>query len=353
MAGALVLADGTVFTGEVFGSGSGGSGEVVFNTGIVGYQEELTDPANAGQILVMTYPLIGNYGVNRPDRESDRIWVSGLVVREICREYSNWQAEESLPAYLARAGVMGLAGVDTRALTRHLRQHGTMPGVITADISKAAELSREMREQGIAAGPGNRSESVSTTESYTLPGEGHKVVLVDYGVRRSVIRQLQQFGCEVTLVPAATTAAAIWARQPEGVVLSSGAGDPQDRPEAVALIQNILGRVPVFGIGLGHQILALALGASTYKMRFGHRGANQPVQDLSGGPVRITTQNHGYAVEADSLDPATAVLTEVNLHDRTVEGLRHRELLAFSVQYQPDAAAFRRFLESMQLGKRG
>lgn len=354
------MEDGTIFPGEIFGARQDSRGEVVFNTGMTGYQEALTDPSYAGQILVLTYPLIGNYGVNKEACESDHIQVRALVVREHCREFSNWQAEQSLDAYLAEEGICGLAGVDTRALTRHLRTRGTMKGVILAGAAEVAAARAEILRDGIDLGTECLVEAVSTRTAYTVDGPGYHVALLDYGVKQNIIRRLRDFDCRVTVLPARTTAAEVLALRPDGVVLSNGPGDPKDLPYTVEMTRALLGKLPVFGICLGHQILGRALGGDTYKLKFGHRGANHPVKDLETGRVHITSQNHGYAVQKESLDPATTVLTHVNLNDGTVEGLRHRSLPAFSIQYHPEASPgpqdngylFERFLEYLA-GKRG
>ncbi|MEW8979796.1 MAG: carbamoyl phosphate synthase small subunit [Symbiobacterium sp.] len=341
MKGFLVLEDGTLFAGEGFGAPAVRAGEVVFNTGMTGYQEVVTDPSYYGQIVVMTYPLIGNYGVTAGDGESRRPWIRGLVVKELCDRPSHWQAVGSLSDYLAGHRVPVLAGLDTRALTRHLRSHGTMRGVIATlkegevagpeQVAAWLEMARSFRLDGAV-------RRVSTASAYRVPGHGPRVVAVDFGAKENILRELTARGCDVTVVPAWATAEEILALRPDGVVLTNGPGAPTDVPEAVEMVRGLLahGRLPLFGICLGHQIAALALGASIYKLPYGHRGANHPVKELDTGRIHITSQNHGYAVAAESLPPEVAV-THVSLHDGTVEGLAHRRLPLFTVQFHPEA----------------
>jgi carbamoyl-phosphate synthase small subunit len=355
--GLLVLEDGRRFPGRAFGATDAGAvcGEVVFNTGMTGYQEVLTDPSYAGQIVVMTYPLVGNYGVADGVEESRRPWVRGFVVREACPSPSHWSARGTLDAYLAEAGILGLEGLDTRALVRHIRSRGTMRGVIAAgggwEPERLAAMARAWRMGPVVA-------EVTTPEPYTVEpggmdrppwgaaapvaeaGSGRvpHVVVVDYGAKRNILRALAARWCRCTVVPAGYGARRILELEPDGVCLSNGPGDPVDVPGAPETVRALLAAgVPVFGICLGHQILALALGGRTEKMRFGHRGVNHPVREVATGRCFITTQNHGYAVVADSLDPERVAVTHVNLSDGTVEGLAHRSLPAFSVQYHPEA----------------
>lgn len=338
MTGRLVLEDGTVLEGEAFGAAGTSVGEVVFNTGMTGYQEVLTDPSYAGQIVTMTYPLIGNYGVNAEDIESWKPHVRGFLVREWCDLPSHWRSTGTLEGYLKEHGIVGLAGIDTRALTRHLRRQGTLRGVLTtdpaADPAALAARAREWTAAGLV-------DEVSTREPYDLepPGvqAGPHVVVVDFGVKRNILRSLRNLGCRVTVVPAGGTADGILARRPDGVLLSNGPGDPADVAGAPEMVRGLLGRLPVFGICLGHQILGLALGGRSFKMKFGHRGVNHPVTDLETGRSYITTQNHGYAVDPASLAGTGLSVTHVNLNDGTVEGMRHETLPAFSVQYHPEA----------------
>jgi len=334
-----VLEDGCRFPGEAFGAhpAEGVIGEVVFNTGMTGYQEVLTDPSYAGQIVVMTYPLIGNYGTHDAEAESRRPWVRGFVVRENSPEPSHWGGRGDLETYLRTHAVCGLAAVDTRALTRHLRRTGVARGVLVhgcvadADQGALAAQARTWSPQGLVAG-------VTTPEPYVFAAGSPHVVLVDYGAKVNIARSLAGLGAGVTVVPAWYTAGQILALCPAGVLLSNGPGDPRDVRGAPETIKGLLAAgVPLFGICLGHQLLGLALGAQTEKMLFGHRGVNHPVMDLRTGRGAITTQNHGYALIAGTLDPQVAVVTHQNLNDGTVEGLRHRFLPAFSVQYHPEA----------------
>lgn len=342
--GVLVLEDGMSYAGETFGavgaeaaSSSEAIGEVVFNTGMTGYQEVLTDPSYAGQIVAMTYPLIGCYGTLDDEAESRQPWVRGFVVRENYPEPSHWGERGGLDAYLRAHGVWGLAGVDTRALTRHLRQFGTVRGIIApgrpeaAGITALAEQARSWRPEGLVQG-------VTTSEAYVHSTGAPHVVLVDFGTKTNIARSLAALGAGVTVVPAGYSAKQILALHPDGVLLSNGPGDPRDVTGAAEMIRELLaGRVPIFGICLGHQLLGLALHGKTEKMLFGHRGVNHPVIDLRTGRGAITTQNHGYALVAGSMDPAVVEVTHKNLNDGTVEGLRHRYLPAFSVQYHPEA----------------
>ncbi|MCW2277226.1 carbamoyl phosphate synthase small subunit [Heliophilum fasciatum] len=337
MKGYLILEDGTIWEGQAFGATEQRTGEVVFNTGMTGYQELLTDPSYCAQIVVMTYPLIGNYGINPEDFEARRPFLRGFVVREWAEAPSNWRCTETLDAYLKRVGVIGLAGVDTRALTRRLRNHGTMRGIISCtENPNFAELQQLALEAPTLSGQPLIDE-VTTPESYRLPGDGPKVALLDFGAKDNIARSLNQRGCDVTVLPARTTAEAILAMNPEGVMLSNGPGDPQDVPYAVETVRQLIGKLPIFGICLGHQILGLAAGVITEKLPFGHRGSNHPVKDLKTGRVYITSQNHGYVVRPDSV-PAGVEISHINLNDGSVEGLQFTEIPAFSVQYHPEAS---------------
>jgi carbamoyl-phosphate synthase small subunit len=346
----LALADGTVFEGKSFGSADLVLGEVVFNTSMFGYQEILTDPSYVGQIVTMAYPHIGNVGANPEDEESDKPHAVGLVVRE-ASEPSNWRSKETLDHYLGRHQVGGISGLDTRQLVRHLRTHGSQMGALAADGASAkalvekAKSAHPMEGLDLASGisTSKKYEWSKCTPSYLDGGAvkqttgQHKVVAVDWGLKRAMLQYLCDVGCAVTVVPARTTAAEILALNPDGVFLTNGPGDPAAVIGADKLVAGLLGKLPVFGICLGHQILALALGGKTYKMKFGHRGANQPVKDLSTGKVEITSQNHGFAVDAASLK-GKAFVTHLNLNDQTVEGLAAPDLRAFSVQYHPEAS---------------
>ena len=353
----LALEDGRTFRGRAWGAEGETCGEMVFNTSMSGYQEVLTDPSYAGQIVCMTYPLIGNYGVNRADEESSRPWVEGFVVREASRMASNWRAEETLDAYLRRWQIPAIDRVDTRALVRHIRERGAMRACLSSiDLDDASLIEKARR----AASMENRelASVVTTKEPYTFEAEGEErfhVVCYDFGVKLNSLRELARLGCRVTVVPSWTPARDVLALQPDGIYLSNGPGDPAAMNEVVTEIRRVVeSGVPTFGICFGHQLLGRAFGGTTYKLRFGHRGGNQPVQDQSSGAVEITSHNHGFAVEAASL-PAEVEVTHLNLNDNCVEGLRHKQLPVISVQYHPEAAPgphdaahhFRRFLELM------
>ena len=352
----LALADGTVFEGSPFGYEGECGGEVVFNTGMTGYQEVLTDPSYKGQIVTMTYPEIGNTGINPEDVESNRPWVEGFVVREAWRPPSNWRHVESLDAYLRRYHVCGITGIDTRALTRRLRDGGSQMAVISCLDPDRERLVRRARDLPPIVGR-DLVREVTTDhalhwdtgdwdlEKGYLPaseyreryGRVPRIVAMDFGIKQNILRMMVAFGFDVTVVPASTGAEAILARKPDGVFLSNGPGDPEGVPYAVETARRILGRLPVFGICLGHQIMGLALGGKTFKLKFGHHGCNQPVKDLATGKVEITSQNHNFSVDPDSLGGA-ARITHVNLNDGTVEGLAVPSMRCFSVQYHPEAS---------------
>jgi carbamoyl-phosphate synthase small subunit len=347
----LALEDGTVYTGRAFGAPGEKLGEVVFNTSMTGYQEVLTDPSYKGQIVTMTYPLIGNYGTTAEDQESDAVQVEGLVVRELTRVPSNFRSHRDLDTYLKASNVTGIEGIDTRALVRRLRVRGSMSGVLsTTDLDDASLVAKARAFPGMEGrdlvsevvpdrafewkqGFGPLAEHVIPAR----PADRH-VVAVDYGMKWNILRCLTQVGCRVTVVPGTATAEQILSHDPDGVFLSNGPGDPAAVGYAIEAVKGVLGKKPVFGICLGLQLLGLALGARTFKLKFGHRGANQPVLDRRTGKVEITTQNHGFAVDPATL-PAGAEQTHVNLNDDTLEGLRHTKLPAFGVQYHPEAAA--------------
>jgi carbamoyl-phosphate synthase small subunit len=353
----LILEDGTVLKGEGFGSEASTSGEVVFNTGMTGYQEILSDPSYCGQIVTFTYPLIGNYGINRDDFESIIPAVNGIVVKEAADFPSNWRNEFALDEYLKLKNIPGIAGIDTRKLTRIIRRYGTLKGAICPIDENVKEMLEKLRSTAL---PINQVSRVSTKSPYPSPGRGNRIVLVDYGMKHGILRELNKRDCDVIVVSYNTTAAEILQLSPDGVMLSNGPGDPKDVPEGLQMIRELLGRVPLFGICLGHQLFALACGADTVKMKFGHRGSNHPVKDLKTGKIAITSQNHGYTVEAESVSNSRLEITHIALNDGTVEGLKHKDYPAFTVQYHPEASAgpedanglFDEFLRMVEIEKR-
>jgi carbamoyl-phosphate synthase small subunit len=354
----LALEDGTVYTGQSFGATGEVDGEVCFNTSMTGYQEILTDPSYRGQIVTMTYPEIGNYGVNAEDVESARPHLAGFVVRNRSRLPSNFRADGGLEEYLVTHGVVGIAGIDTRALVRRIREHGALKGVLSSEdlddaslVAKAKAspglVGRDLVREVVPSQPRDWTERLSTWSKLAPPsdrlagaasGEPPHVVALDYGMKWNIARHLADLGCRVTVLPGTATSALVLEQQPDGVFLSNGPGDPEPIEYAIKTIRELLGKTPIFGICLGHQLLSLACGATTFKLKFGHRGANQPVQDLDSGRVEITSQNHGFAVSDENL-PACLEVTHRNLNDQTIEGLRHLELPAYSVQYHPEASA--------------
>lgn len=350
----LALEDGTVFTGQAFGARGEVDGEVVFNTSMTGYQEILTDPSYRGQIVTMTYPEIGNYGVNDQDVESQRPHLAGFIVRENSRIASNFRAQGQLDEYLERHGIVGMAGIDTRALVRRIRIFGAMKGVLsTADLDNDSLVAKAKASPGLVGRDLVRevipteakvwSESLSPwahlePAKHPEAAADKHVVALDYGMKWNIARHLREVGCRVTVLPGTATADEVLAQQPDGVFLSNGPGDPEPLHYAIETIRGLLGKTPVFGICLGHQLLGLACGAKTFKLKFGHRGANQPVLNVLNGRVEITAQNHGFAVEEATL-PAELEITHRNLNDNTVAGMRHRSLPAFSVQYHPEASS--------------
>lgn len=353
----LVLEDGRTFNGASFGAEGETFGEMVFNTSMTGYQEILTDPSYAGQIVCMTYPLIGNYGVNPEDVESRRPWVEGFVVREASRIASNWRSTETLDAYLKRNNIVGIEHVDTRALVRHIRDKGAMRAGISSIETDGAGLLNKVLASPVMQ---NRelASAVTVSKEFEFPAGAeskYHVVAYDFGVKTNSLREFSKFGCKVTVVPADTAADTVLALKPDGVFLSNGPGDPASMTKVVAEIKKLaVSETPIFGICLGHQLLGEAFGGETYKLKFGHRGGNQPIKDLTTGKIEITAHNHGFAVDAASL-PAEVEITHVNLNDNTVAGLRHKSLPVFSVQYHPESAPgphdseylFERFIKLM------
>ena len=356
----LALEDGRFFEGESFGAPGTQVGEVCFNTAMTGYQEVLTDPSYRGQIVAMTYPLIGNYGTNSLDQESRSPHVRGFVVEELTEVPSSWRSEMSLDEYLRKWKIAGVQGIDTRALTRHLRTRGAMKACLTTEEMSPEEATQKAMEGEGVVGMDYVRE-VSTRETYrwdpddklsapwsisqqpdgggkrVLPPIRFRIVAYDYGMKENILRLLRQKGFSVTVVPASATAKEVLALDPDGIFLSNGPGDPAALLYAHKAVHDLMGKKPIFGICLGHQILGFAFGGSTFKLKFGHRGANQPVKDLCTGKVAITAQNHGFAVDPKSL-PSTVEVTHINLNDGTVEGMRHKQLPIFSVQYHPEAA---------------
>lgn len=331
MFGKLILEDGSVFQG-MLASGAKAVGEVVFNTGMTGYQEVLTDPSYCGQIVTMTYPLIGNYGVAELFEQARQSFVRGFVISELCGQPSNWQAEDSLVSYLKARDIPCIYGVDTRAITRRIRAHGTMKGIIVPTDATESEITELLGRPPFI----EVVKEVTTPEVYTIPGQGAHVAVMDFGIKRNILHSMAKAGCNITVLPADTPAEEVLALNPDGIFLSNGPGDPKDAP--VETVRQLIGKKPIFGICLGHQLLALALGGDTYKLKFGHRGSNHPVKDLATGRVYITSQNHGYAIEEESLANLDVTVTHRAVNDGTIEGLRHNSLPVFSVQYHPEAA---------------
>jgi len=367
--GVLILEDGKEFEGYLFGAPISlddirnrprnkdfAYGEVVFNTSMTGYQEILTDPSYYGQLICMTTPHIGNTGVNEEDPESSQAWCSGFIVHDICHQASNWRSQGNLENYLRQNGIPGLYGVNTRSLTRHIRTEGALRGVILP----ASERHQAKILLGYLPSFEGRDliHEVTTSKPYVwkkLKNPKYRIVALDFGIKWNLLKSLEQRGCEVEVLPAHATASEILSRKPDGIFLSNGPGDPKAAPYAAETVKGVLGKAPLFGVCMGHQILALALGAKTYKLKFGHRGGNQPVLDRSSGHVEISSHNHGYAVDAATL-PASAEVTHINLNDKTVEGIEVKGAQAFSVQYHPEAcpgphdsaALFDRFIAAME-----
>lgn len=349
----LILEDGTVFAGTSIGSRKSVTAEIVFNTSMTGYLEVLTDPSYAGQAVVMTYPLIGNYGIT-PDMESARGWAKGYIVRELADTPSNFRCEGTLQEFLKQQDITGITGIDTRSLTKRLREKGTMNGMITTDPEyDLVKIISEVREYKIV----NAVTQVTCKEKYTIPGEGVRVAILNLGEKDNIVNLLSRRGCEVTVYPADTAAEEILENMPDGIMLSNGPGDPKSCTSIIKEIKKLYaGGVPIFAICLGHQLMALANGAKTYKLKYGHRGGNHPVKDIEDGRVYITSQNHGYAVDAVSMDPAVAREAFVNVNDGTNEGFRYVGKKIFTVQFHPEASPgpldtgwlFDRFLDMMR-----
>jgi carbamoyl-phosphate synthase small subunit len=375
----LALEDGTVFEGYSFGAAGERFGEVVFNTSMTGYPEILTDPSYKGQIVTMTYPLIGNYGINEEDFESFRPHVEGFVVKENSAIASNWRSQRTLADFLREFGIVGIEGIDTRALTKHLRTAGAMRGVISTEDLNGSSLVQKAKASPLMIGS-DWVQAVTCSRMYEwgqekTPGTGkglwewgkgqgtvgseaprYRVVAIDYGIKHNILRHLASRGCRIFVVPASITASQILELNPHGVLLSNGPGDPAALGYAVETVRDLMGKKPIFGICLGHQLLGLALGGKTYKLKFGHRGANHPVKNLRSGRIEISTQNHGFCVDMDTLPVADIEITHINLNDQSLEGIRHRRLPIFSVQYHPEASAgphdssylFEEFIQDME-----
>ena len=332
----LILEDGSVHRGQGFGSDELKTGELVFNTSMTGYQEILTDNSYCGQIVMMTYPLIGNYGINRDDYESIEPAVFGFVTRDLCQSPNNWRSQETLDDFLKAHNIPGIYDVDTRAITRKLRNKGTMRAMMANPDTDIEAAVKQLQETDYLH---DQVARVSSSKIFPIPNRGHKVVLMYFGAKLGIVRELSRRGCDLIVVPWDTDAQTILSYHPDGVMLSNGPGDPEDVPQAIETIRQLMGKTVIFGICLGHQLISLACGAKTYKLKFGHRGANHPVVDLETGKVDITSQNHGFAVDIDSLADTKLELTHKALNDGSCEGVRHKELPVFSVQFHPEASA--------------
>lgn len=350
----LLLADGRIFEGKSFGYQGETTGEVCFNTGMTGYQEILTDPSYCKQIVTMTSPHIGNYGINEEDIESENIQVAGFVIKEETMTPSNWRSTQSLGEYLKKNKIVGIKEIDTRSLTRHIRDKGAMNGIISSNDLDIQSLEKKLKKFPDMNGL-DLAKDVTTQKKYKWPGKGrYKVAVIDFGIKKNILRLLSDAGCELTVFPASIKAEDILSFEPDGVFLSNGPGDPLAVTYGIETVKKLLGKVPLFGICLGHQILALALGASTFKLKFGHRGINHPVRNNEKNTVEITSQNHGFAVDLDSLPP-NVISTHINLNDNTSGGIRCTDIPAFSVQYHPESSPgphdsrylFNQFIEMM------
>jgi len=349
----LLLEDGTLFTGFAFGAEGAKVGEVVFNTGVTGYQEVVSDPSYCGQIVTMTYPLIGNYGISRDDFESEAPHIHGFVVRRHEPVPSNWRAQVTVDALMKEYGIVGISDVDTRMLTRIIRNYGTMKGILTTGAERIEELQERM---GLTPLLRDQVARTSTKHLFSSPGDKERIVLIDYGAKSGILRELTKRGCDVIVVPHDVTAEQVRRLHPDGIQLSNGPGDPKDVPHAVETLRQLIGEYPIFGICLGHQLFALACGADSEKLKFGHRGGNHPVKELATGRCYITSQNHGYTIKDDSIAGTELEVTHINNNDKTIEGLKHKKHPAFTVQYHPEASPgpldsgylFDRFLEMIR-----
>lgn len=362
----IALEDGRIFEGFAFGCEGEAYGEIVFNTSMSGYQEILTDPSYNGQIVTMTYPLIGNYGVTDEDMESEHPQVAGFVVKEYSRIYSNWRAKKSLEEYLKEYNIVAIEGVDTRALTKHIRTCGAMKAIIsTLDLDTESLVAKAKASPGLVGMDLVKEVTCKEVQGsmFNVQGSIFRIVAMDFGIKRNILKMLSDVGCNVIIVPASTTASEILALNPDGVFLSNGPGDPAGVPYAIDTVKELISmsmttdnQLPIFGICLGHQILGLAFGGKTYKLKFGHRGGNQPVKDVSCSKIDITSQNHGFCVDINSLNPDEIEITHINANDQTLEGMQHKNLPIFSVQYHPEASPgphdasylFNRFVKMMK-----
>lgn len=335
MEGIIYFEDGTLYRGKGFGRVGTAVGEMVFNTAITGYQEILTDPSYAGQIITMTYPLIGNYGVNMTESESESIFARGMVVRSISSHPSNYMSESTLEEMMQRLGIPGVSEVDTRSITRKIRSEGALKGIISTEITDVQGLEQLLKATQLKE---DWMKVVGVRKARHLPGDGCRVALLDLGVKGNMVKELQKRGCDIMMFPYGTSLEAIEAYQPHGLLLSNGPGNPEKAVEGIALIRQLMGKLPIFGICMGHQLLAHAVGGSTYKLKYGHRGGNHGVYDIQLDRAYITSQNHGFAVDADSVEAKGMMITHTNLNDHTVEGMEHKELPIFSVQFHPEGA---------------
>lgn len=356
----LLLANGQIFEGQSFGAEGSTIGEIVFTTGMTGYQETLTDPSYYGQIAVQTFPLIGNYGINSMDNESGRCWMQGYIAREFCEKPSNFRSEITIEAFLKEQGIIGLCGIDTRELTRVIREFGVMNGMITTEDVYAKKEAFLKEVQAFAIRDAVKSVTIREPENYQAENGTFHVVLMDFGYKRNILRKLLDVGCNVTVLPAQTSAEDVLAYKPDGIMLSNGPGNPEENTEIIANLRKLQqSKTPIFGICLGHQLMALANGGKTYKLKYGHHGANQPVKDLVSGKVYVSSQNHNYAVDENSLDPAIGSMSHLNVNDKSCEGIRYHHAPVFTVQFHPEACSgprdtmclFESFIQLMKEGK--